>query len=386
MQRARDFLLSGARQRVSRTWRRNVCVASASLLLAGSASAQAAWKLIETLRIGGAETGPLAFVYTKSIEADAKGRILVLDRKSQDIRVFAADGKLARVIGRVGSGPGEFRDAEGIVVARDGTLWVRDAANARFSLFDAEGVFQANWTMKFCMSQGAWTPQSDQKGRILDVDCLVSGGQALKEAVLAYHRDRSRVDTLAFMPACGDATLKESGMWITKSARGTRYQSIPYAARALTALGLDGEVWCVPSSSRYEILRLASAAHDTTRITRSAAPVPVTPAERDSIIDGFESKGPSGLDFSRIPKEKPALDRLTVDDQGRLWVRHTTAKGALAFDIFSTNGRIIATAEMRGCRTSVWQPFVVRGENVYTVCYDEDDVQFITRFRIARGL
>ena len=101
------------------------------------AQAQARWTLTETLRIGGAETGPASFLYTKSIEADSKGRIFVYDRRTQDIRLFAPDGKLVRVIGRVGSGPGEFRDAEGIAIARDGRLSVRDAANARFSVFNS---------------------------------------------------------------------------------------------------------------------------------------------------------------------------------------------------------------------------------------------------------
>lgn len=362
-----------------------VRVSVSILALAGAAQAQATWKLTETLRIGGAETGPLAFVYTKSIEADAKGRILILDRKTQDIRVFAPDGKLVRVIGRVGSGPGEFRDAEGIVIVPDGTLWVRDAANARFSLFNAEGGFQASWTMKFCWSQGEWSPQPDKKGRIIDRDCVPSRSRESRNVVLAYHTDKSRVDTLGRMPVCGEAGLNEAGTWITRTARSDSYQVIPFAARSSEALGPEGALWCVPNSSRYVILHLLTGAKDTIRIARRAPKVPVTPAERDSIIAGFESKGPSGLDFSRIPREKPAIDRLTVDDQGRLWVHRTTTTGALAFDIFSANGRVIATAAMNGCRTSVWQPFVVRGDNAYTVCYDEDDVQYITRFQVTRG-
>jgi len=60
----------------------------------------------------------------------------------------------------------------------------------------------------------------------------------------------------------------------------------------------------------------------------------VTRAERDSVIASFEQKGPSGLDFSRIPRTKPAIERITVDDQGRPWVRRTNAQGVIAFDIY----------------------------------------------------
>ena len=367
-----------------RNGRRAAAMILAAMLIAAPSHAQPTWKLTETLRLGGQETGPEAFLYTKSIEADAKGRILVLDRKTQDIRVFGSDGKLVRVIGRADSGPGEMRDAEGIVIVRDGNLWVRDAANARFSVFNAEGVYQSAWTMNFCWSQGEWNPQPDSRGRIIDRECSAGRGPERKELVVAYRTDKSGVDTLGVKPACGEAELTEKGMWITKTARSTSYRAIPFAPFPLTALGPDGAMWCVPNSSKYEILRLSPRGADTVRIARAAPRVPVTPAEKDSIIAAFEAKGPSGLDFSRIPKEKPAIDRLTVDDQGRLWVRRTAANGTLAFDVFGTNGRIVATAAMTGCRTTVWQSFVVRRENVYTVCYDEDDVQFVTRFRVGR--
>ncbi len=349
-----------------------------------AAHAQATWKLTETLRIGGQETGPFAFLYTKSIEADAKGRIFVLDRKTQDIRVFGPDGKLVRVVGRVGSGPGETRDAEGLVFARDGNLWVRDAGNARFSVLDGEGAFQSAWTMKFCVSQGEWNPQPDRQGRIIDWDCTPARGSTRENLVLAYRTDKSRVDTIGVMPSCGDRKLSEAGTWVTKMERATFFRAIPFASRPLSALGPDGAEWCVPNSSGYEILRLQPGGGDTLRIVRSAPRLPVSATEKDSIIAGLEEKGPSGLDFSRIPKEKPVIERLTVDDQGRLWVWRTTNKGVLTFDIFGANGRIIATTTMTGCRTATWLPFVVRRDNIYTVCYDADDVQFVTRFKVGR--
>jgi hypothetical protein len=349
-----------------------------------TAQAQPRWKLTETLRLGGGETGPTAFLYTKSIEADAKGRIYVYDRKTQDIRVFGPDGKFQRVIGRLGSGPGEFRDAEGIAFARDGKLWARDAANARFSVFSSEGVYEKAWTMTFCWSQGAWNPQFDRAGRIIDHDCLVTNGRASRYAVVAYHTDMSRLDTLYDEPKCGAPELAEAGTWITRTARGASYRPIPYSPRPVSALTAGGELWCAPNSAKYEIIRIKPGAADTARITRSAPRIPVTSAEHDSIVAEIESKGPTGLDFGRIPKEKPAIDRLSVDDQGRLWVRHMNARGAIEFEIFDAGGRVLATAELGVYKSSVYQPFTVRGDNVYAVVLDDDDVQHVVRFHITR--
>ena len=52
--------------------------------------------------------------------------------------------------------------------------------------------------------------------------------------------------------------------------------------------------------------------------TRAVAPLPVSSAERDSVIRDIESRGPTGLDFSRIPATKPAILRMTVDDKRSL--------------------------------------------------------------------
>lgn len=370
-------------------WRTALVLQVSGLALIASttpfiAQAQARWTLRETLRIGGAESGPASFVATKSLEVDAKGRLFVYDRQSQDIRMFAPDGKFLRTIGRLGSGPGELRNAEGVAIARDGKLWVRDAANARFSVFSPEGDFEKSWTMKFCTSQGQWHPQMDRQGRIIDVDCLVGGGRAVRFAVLAYHTDMSRVDTVSTPPECGSRELADAATWVTRSGRATMYRSIPFAPFPIGVLGPSGETWCAPNSSRYEILRFSAGAGDTIRISRDIAPVPVTRAERDSIVAQLEEKGPTGLDFGRISRTKPVIDRLTVDDQQRLWVRRTNARGAVEFDVYSADGQLLATAELGAHRSPTYLPFLVRGDNVYMVVLDEDDVQHVARFQIQR--
>ena len=349
------------------------------------ALAQARWTLKETLRIGGGESGPTMFVQTRSIDADSKGRILVYDRQTQDIRMFAPDGKFIRTIGRLGSGPGELRNAEGIRLDHQGRIWVRDAANARFTVFNGEGEFEKNWTMKFCWSQGPWNPQVDRQGRIIDYDCVVpsGGGRAMGYAVVAYRPDLSGVDTLSARPECGSRELSDAGTWITRSEKATMYRSIPYAPFPAGVLGPSGETWCAPNTSRYEIMRFAAGSRDTVRISRNTTGVPVTRDERDSVIATFEEKGPSGLDFSRIPRTKPVIDRLTIDDKSRLWVRRTNAQGTVEFDIYGANGQQLATVALGKYRSPTYLPFVVRGDHVYMVVLDEDDVQHVVRFQLT---
>lgn len=342
------------------------------------------WTLTETLRLGGEDEGPLSFDVVRGIESDAQGRIFVYDRETQDIRMFAADGSLIRVIGRRGSGPGEMRNAEGIVLAPDGKLWVRDAANARFAIFSGEGEFERVWTTQFCFSQGLWAPLIDPSGRIADIDCIVAQGRANSDASLAYHTDLSRVDTVGTVPECGGRALAEAGIWITPIENGMSYRQIPFRAVGIRALGSADAIWCAPNSARYEILRLPLGAGDTTRIVRDVPPLPVTAAERDSVIAEIEKDGPTGLDFDRIPTVKPAIERLTVDDQGRLWVRRTNAAGEIEFDIYGADGTPLAGAVLGKQKTPTWLPFVIRGDAMYAVVLGEDDLQHIVRFEIKQ--
>jgi hypothetical protein len=359
-----------------------------AIVTATQVPAQARWTLRETLRIGGAESGPGMLVQTRSVDADSKGRILVYERQTQDIRMFAPDGKFLRTIGRLGSGPGEMRNAEGMIVARNGMIWVRDAANSRFTIFNAEGEFDKNWTLKFCWSQGAWNPQLDRAGRVIDYDCVVpsGGGRSVGYAVVAYRGDQSGVDTLWSRPECGTRELSDAGTWVTRSEKATMYRSIPFAPFPVGVLGPGGEMWCAPNSSRYEIMRIVPGGSDTIRVTRAVTPVPVTRAERDSIIESMEAKGPTGLDFGRIPRTKPAIERIIVDDQGRPWVRRSNAEGAVSFDVYSATGQLMASVALGKYRNPGHLPFVVRGDNVFTVVLDEDDVQHVVRFAIeGRG-
>ena len=341
------------------------------------------WTLTETLRLGGDESGPSALDYVKGVDEGADGRVFVYVHSSQDIRVFAADGAFLRVIGRKGSGPGEFRNAEGIVVTADGKLWVRDAANARFAIFGPTGEFEKNWTAQFCSSQGMWEPSVDSAGRVLSEDCIVEGERAVRRAVLAYRTDLSGVDTVRTKPACESKALAEAGTWITRSERSTSYWSIPFRAIYLSAVDSRGDVWCAPNSARYELWRFALGSADSVVHGRALKPVPVSIAERDSVIADVEAKGPTGLDFSRIPAVKPAIERLTVDDRDRLWVRRTDESGAVALDVFDSQGVLLGSASLRGHRISRWRPFVVRGDNVYAVVLGQDDIEYVVRFRIS---
>ena len=73
----------------------------------------------------------------RDVAVDRMGRVYVIDMSDQKIRVFDAAGKVLRVVGGRGRGPGEYTQAKKVEVVND-TLWVADNFNARLTALSLE--------------------------------------------------------------------------------------------------------------------------------------------------------------------------------------------------------------------------------------------------------
>ena len=100
-------------------------------------------RLVGEGRFQGQDGTPAELGEPGSIAVDDAGRIYVADRKPAGIKVFTPDGKLVRVIGREGEGPGEFR--VGFIAVRGAHLVLHDPQLARTSVWDTSGTFQKSW-------------------------------------------------------------------------------------------------------------------------------------------------------------------------------------------------------------------------------------------------
>lgn len=70
----------------------------------------------------------------------ARGLLYVADTGGHRVQVFAlAGGAQVRTIGQRGGRPGEFNYPEALALAKDGALYVVDAMNFRYQVFDADG-------------------------------------------------------------------------------------------------------------------------------------------------------------------------------------------------------------------------------------------------------
>lgn len=362
---------------------------AASLVIAAACShaaqAQERWTLVEEVRIGSIDEGPAMFSDLRGLGVGANGDVYVLDYRAQEIRQFNPRGDFVRKFGRSGSGPGEMRNANGMLMAPDGRIWVNDPANSRFTVFDASGAYDTTHTVPIQGYGFVWSAMFDTAGVLYDQVFLTDEPH---RAIRRLRASGAVIDTVS-LPTCGRERRPEEMTFQARTERGGRMMGIPFVPRPITAWDPRGFMWCTPSDV-FEVVQIRLGPGDTAlRVTRDVSPPPVTSAEREAAIararENFKAYPNARLDFSRIPRVKPVIAAMHVDEAGRLWVRRTDTDTLRAvFDVFDQSGRHVATAEGR-MRFRFGIAPVVRGDAFYAIVLDEDDVQYVIRARIRRS-
>ncbi|MFO1021156.1 MAG: 6-bladed beta-propeller [Planctomycetales bacterium] len=91
--------------------------------------------------IGKYGSGPGEFVYPVALDEDEAGNIYVCEYGGNDrVQKFDKQGKFLLEFGRFGTGEGEFQRPSGIV-CRNGTLYIVDAFNNRVQMYDELGKY-----------------------------------------------------------------------------------------------------------------------------------------------------------------------------------------------------------------------------------------------------
>jgi hypothetical protein len=120
-------------------------------------------KLTELWSVGG-ENDPQGDLINRPLEVRfaADGTVYVLDWGDVCIRVFDANGKLLRQVGRKGQGPGEFDTPFYFDVDAQGRIHTIDMRSLRVTRFDRSGKYETS----FRLEKIARLLQVDAKGRI----------------------------------------------------------------------------------------------------------------------------------------------------------------------------------------------------------------------------
>jgi hypothetical protein len=370
--------------------------------------------LKEELSIGiadGAEEYMLGEIADIALARD--GSIYVFDRQVPAIRHYDAQGKFLRSIGRRGQGPGEYHSASGLATLRDGRLLLWDTGNWRINVYAANGDVLTQWTTPSGMGGGGTAMYSraimvDTSGLVITRKTILDIRNSMNRPTiwLRYRPDGTPLDTI-HAPAA--PRMMEEVSATSGQARVSR--PVPFAPRRIVVMSPLGHL-VAGLADRYAF-EIHQPGRPVVSVRRDVRPEPVSRAERADarreVEERMRQTDPSwSWNGPDIPAVKPFYADLQVGLDGRIWVaiipeagprigsisggggvgpgrQRPTTQGAppepphpALYDVFEPDGRYIGQAETPARFSSV----VRRGDQVWGVSVDADDVPRIKRYRI----
>jgi hypothetical protein len=368
-----------------------------------AAQAPPRWNLVPELRIGGdATTGPeYEFTTIREIAIGPGGSIYVVQGQEQEIRVYDAQGKYVRTIGRQGGGPGEFTGLRTIGFMGD-TLYTTDTRLMRITLFRADGSLITTIAAEAAASAprrdaapfrpipSALLPDGSVLAGSSFPSHLVSNGQITARPVFRVTRSVAVLDTIAWVPV-------GSGQGTMQSGDATLFFVQPISDDPITVMsGPSARVFVVeraarPGSTAFPVTAISAGGDTLWSRLYPYRPARLPAGVADSIVDvlvrRFANPNQSAR-FSRdqirkaafIPDHQVTVTRAFAAADGSLWLRREEFGEVLNWTVLTPDGQIAATLSLpRNVR-----PMTVIGDKAWGVELDDVDVPLLVRYRIRR--
>jgi hypothetical protein len=358
-----------------------------------------AWTVAEELRIGTAEGEAMyQFGQIVGVDVGSDGRIYVMDQQAQQVRVFGADGRFIRDMGRAGSGPGELSQAAGPVFVGPGdTVAVPDVMLQRITLYTGDG--EPAGSVPMSMTDGIptrWLKAPNQDVVQQSMVMAMPGQENVDQRNLILRRDPrgTILDTLLIMPV-GE----------TVDFSGAQPRITLFAPEPMWAIGA-GDHLVYGNNSEYR-LRINNPDGNLERIIELAGERrPLTQSDqaefRKLIRQAWEDTGampPQAIEMMSqalsFASHYPAYANLLGGPDGTIWVQGVQTPeiarelgsafdmqdwGGPTWDVFKDDGRYLGQVHMPARFT----PFFIRDDLVYGVIRDDLDVQYVMVLRLVR--
>lgn len=349
------------------------------------------WSATMLWRVDGTEATAAPIEDLRDFVVDGNEVVWALDFGAQHVRRFDANGAPIPTIARKGSGPGELTGANGLLVVPDGTVWVHDPRQSRITVFDTSGQYRQQHVLPigdFTLRWNAWVHRPSG---------LVVDPFADRQTSAEVHRWRWRRialdgtlrDTL-LIPSCRAASMPEFVYYsgVSADGSGSVWQYYPFTFGGGSAPDGGDALWCATRASTRAV-RIRIGSGDTTATSSVELPLPPVSADEratairdaETLLRGYPR---NTFDAAQIPEHKPAITLLSVDDDGRLWIQHTSGSGASSttLDVHDSTGIHLGRLTIPHLPSSSGLASRARGRSVWMALRDEDDVVSIARFRI----
>jgi hypothetical protein len=329
------------------------------------------------------------------------GRIYAFDSQAPALRVYDAEGRFLRTIGREGEGPGEYRqpNLNGLAVLADGRILLHDPGNARMTVYGSSGETLEEWPMR----GSAWSGYPPFVGANGHVYTYIWGpGTTGGGALLELSPAGEPLDTVPVPQWDYQAPTISA-----RSGGSSQTWAVPFSPGRQWTWSPEGH-FVGGLSTRYAV-DVFRPDGSVLRIERVTEPVAVTAGEK-AAQEYRAHRAMRGMDPSwrwngpPIRDTKPPFRGIHVGQGDRIWVQlYTAARESgvgpgeappgepppppvwtepVVFDVFEPDGRYLG--QVRAPEGFQMSPRPVLGESrVWAVVEDELGVQTIVRFALS---
>jgi hypothetical protein len=331
-------------------------------------------------------------------QALSDGRVLVADNIEQAVSLLDFRTGQATPVGRPGDGPGEFGMPGALFGAAGDTTFMMDMGNRRLLAITPDGRISSSTVSLFHRSGWPIFPRGvDAKGRVYfdlggiampGLNEIVTSGRA---PLIRWDRAADRMDTVAYVQFPPEKPAGPGQVRVSLGGGG------PYRPRDDWSVMPDGRVG-IARTTAYHVEWYGAGA-PVTGPQVSYEPVEIGSAEKNAWADQMAARG-LAIEVVNGQRRTTRLPRPDIDKQqwpevmppftgtravlaaatGELWVRRAQSADSRTptYDVFDAAGRLIRQVSLDGDRAILgFGPGAV-----YVARTDEDDLQWIERYRM----
>lgn len=307
-------------------------------------------------------TSPDPFTYVASIRELSDGRVLVADLGETAVRLLSARGVTLQTIGRVGSGPGEYRVPLRLLAYRGDTTLLIDRTLLRWLVIDPTG--KTPRTIPFPKHVGH--PLTTALGFLPD-------GRVVYQATIMRLPSDDPMSAIAAIKLSGEQrdsleAVRLPGVIRQKRGEGSDVVLITRGVRFSPeddwVMAPDGAIGIARVDPFHIEWLLASG-----KVVRG-------PEHRADLVPVTDSEKLAARELP-LPSTKPPFiaGQSLADPFGRLWVKHYSPSGSetARWSVFDRSGACVARVELPK-RSSIEH---LSRLGVYVVRRDDDDLQWL---------
>lgn len=333
-----------------------------------------AWSLdpLPNYVVGGSRNG-------QSLELDSRvphavvqldnGRVVVSD--GARLLVLSDDGQLVRLVGREGSGPGDFRQIRTLCHTRGDTVALGDEGNRRIVLLDAGGqvvrTIPEDYGSPFtdaCFSDGTFLVQAFRVDQREGKYPAVEVTRLRLDGTEAKHLGNLSFEGVDFLQYHGEIV----------SARGQRLVVSEAKASEVRSFGPEGDTRTIVRTADTP---KAISRREVRALIQATIPTNVSPDEVRVRMARSESRPHRST--------RPAFERCMLDDMGGTWLLQVreTAGAPESWVHFDSSGQMTGRLTLGAGRRRLRAMRFGRG-NIWLQSRDDDGVVTIASYRLGR--